>query len=54
MRWDDIPLFLSIARAGSLAGAARTLDLNAATVYRRLNALEEDLAARLFERERSG
>lgn len=54
MRWDDIPLFLAIARGRSLAAAAATLSLNHATVYRRLGALEDQLQARLFERSRRG
>ncbi|GGX89783.1 LysR family transcriptional regulator [Litchfieldella qijiaojingensis] len=48
--WDDLRLFLAIARAGTLAGAARTLGVNHSTVFRRLNAMESGLQARLFER----
>lgn len=48
--WDDLRTFLAIARAGSLAGAARALGVNHSTVFRRLNALEADLGVRLFER----
>jgi DNA-binding transcriptional LysR family regulator len=47
---DDLRLFLAIARAGSLAGAARALGVNHSTVYRRLGALEASLDARLFDR----
>lgn len=54
LNWDDIPLFLSIADAGSLNGAARTLDVNHSTIFRRLNALEENLQVRLFDRLPSG
>lgn len=45
-------LVLAISRAGSLAGAARTLKVNHATVFRRLKALEANIDARLFERDR--
>ena len=50
MNWNDLSVFLSIAEHGSLAGAARSLKLNHSTVFRRLNALEEDLDTRLFDR----
>lgn len=54
MNWDDLRLFLAIADAGSLAGAARALGVNHSTVFRRLNAFEERLGVRLFERQASG
>lgn len=50
MNWNDLPTFLAIAEHGSLAGAARALGVNHSTVFRRLNALEADLEARLFDR----
>ncbi|MES1952492.1 LysR family regulatory protein [Salinisphaera sp. S4-8] len=50
--WDDLRLVLAIERAGTLAGAARTLGLHHATVYRRLIACERALGTRLFERDR--
>lgn len=52
--WDDLRYFLAVARDGSLAGAARTLQVNHSTVFRRLNALEESSGVRLFERLPSG
>jgi DNA-binding transcriptional LysR family regulator len=52
--WDDLKIFLAIARTRSLRGAARLLGLNHATVARRLAALESALAARLFERSPDG
>ncbi len=52
--WDDLRQVLAIARAGSLSGAARALGVNHSTVFRRLQALERRLEARLFERSRSG
>ena len=54
LAWDDLRIFLAIARAGSLAGAARELGVNHSTVFRRLNTFEEDLGVRLFERLASG
>jgi len=52
--WDDVRLFLAVARAGSLGVAARRLALDTSTVSRRLASLEEELGARLFERTRQG
>lgn len=52
--WDDLRFFLEIARTGSLSGAARELGVTHSTVFRRLNALEEKLKVRLFERLQSG
>jgi hypothetical protein len=48
--WEDLRFFLAIARAGSLAGAARALVVNHSTMFRRLNAMEDRLGVRLFER----
>ena len=54
MNWDDIRIFLAVARAGQILGAARRLGLNHATVARRLTALESDLRAQLLTRRPSG
>ncbi len=53
MNWDDLRLIQAIGDAGSMAGAARALELDYSTVFRRLNALEKDLSTRLFERTRT-
>ncbi len=52
--WSDLRHALAVAEAGSLAGAARQLGVNHSTVLRRLDALEQRLGARLFDRKRSG
>jgi DNA-binding transcriptional LysR family regulator len=52
--WNDLRTVLAVARAGSLAGAARALDLRHSTVFRRIEHAEARLGARLFERSRSG
>ncbi|HEY4244482.1 MAG TPA: LysR family transcriptional regulator [Kofleriaceae bacterium] len=52
--WDDIRCFLTIARAGSLAAAARTLAIDQTTAGRRLAALEDAIGQRLFERTPRG
>ncbi|HVW55903.1 MAG TPA: LysR family transcriptional regulator [Rhizobiaceae bacterium] len=54
MNWDDVRIFLAVARAGQILGAARRLGLNHATVSRRVAALEESLKARLFRRLTTG
>jgi DNA-binding transcriptional LysR family regulator len=54
MDWDHARIFLAIYRAGTLRSAATTLDIDQATVGRRLAALEESLGARLFLRTPSG
>ncbi len=50
MNWDDLKIFLAVAEHGSLSGAARALQISQPTVGRRLRALEEKVAARLFDR----
>jgi DNA-binding transcriptional LysR family regulator len=52
--WDDLRYVLMVARSGSLSGAARELAVTHSTVLRRIDAIEEKLQARLFERLRSG
>jgi DNA-binding transcriptional LysR family regulator len=46
--WDDIRLFLAVARAESLSGAGRRIKLDAATLGRRIARLEERMGLRLF------
>jgi molybdate transport repressor ModE-like protein len=48
--WNDFRLVLAVRRAGALTAAAKTLGIDHSTVFRRLNALEERIAVRLFER----
>jgi len=50
MEWSDLRYVLTIARAGTLAAAARRLGVNQTTVARRLTAAEATLGARLFDR----
>ncbi|MCP5163353.1 MAG: LysR family transcriptional regulator [Hahellaceae bacterium] len=50
MDWQYLPDFLGIVRTRSLAGAARLRGVNHSTLFRRLNQLEKQLGARLFER----
>jgi DNA-binding transcriptional LysR family regulator len=54
MEWDDLRYVLAINRAGGLNAAARALEVNPSSVFRRLGALEKREEVRLFERLRSG
>lgn len=54
MNWDDVRIFLAVARAGQILGAARRLQLNHATVSRRIAALEDGLRTKLFRRLTTG
>ncbi|MGL4309577.1 MAG: LysR family transcriptional regulator [Paracoccaceae bacterium] len=54
MDWDDLRLFLAVARAESLSGAGKVLRLDPATVGRRVARLEEALGARLFAKTPQG
>lgn len=54
MQWDDLRIFLAVARAGSISGAAKRLAVQHSTVSRRLRSLEERLGTRLIERKTSG
>jgi DNA-binding transcriptional LysR family regulator len=52
--WDDMRVFLGVARAGTLAGAAPSLRMDAATVGRRVARLEREVGAALFVRSQRG
>lgn len=51
---DDLALFLAIANAGGLAGAARSTKVSQPTLSRRMQRLEADLGKRLFHRGARG
>ena len=52
--WDDLRLFLGVARAESLTAAGKALKLDPATLGRRVARLEESLAAKLFGKSPQG
>ncbi|WP_237477728.1 LysR family transcriptional regulator [Lichenibacterium dinghuense] len=54
MDWDDVRVFLAVARAGQFVAAARALKIDHATAARRVSALERALNARLVERRTTG
>jgi DNA-binding transcriptional LysR family regulator len=54
MDWDDLRIFLAVARTESLSGAGRRLKVDPATVGRRIQRLEEAMGARLFAKGPQG
>ncbi len=54
LKWDDLRVFLAVARQSRLLAAGRTLALDPATVGRRITALEEALGSKFFDRSRAG
>lgn len=48
--WSDLKVILAVARARSVAGAARTMGVDQSTVSRRLAALEDSVGAALVVR----
>lgn len=54
LSWDDLQVFYHVAETGGLSGAARALGFSAATIGRRMLALEQATGQVLFERSQSG
>lgn len=54
MDWDNLRFFLTVARKGSIRGAAEALSVNHSTVSRRITAFEKKLGVRLFDRLPNG
>ncbi|RUM25974.1 LysR family transcriptional regulator [Rhizobium vallis] len=54
MNWDDVRIFLAVARTGQILAASKRLGLNHATLSRRLTLLEEALKTRLLVRRPTG
>lgn len=54
MNWDDVRVFLAVARAGQILAASKRLGLNHATVARRVTALEDALKTKLLTRRTNG
>src|SRR5690349_11367014 len=53
-KWDDLKVFLEVARHGSVHAAAKRLKLDHSTVCRKIGRLETLLAVKLFDRSRKG
>ena len=54
LSWDDLRLFLDVARLGGLSAATATTQLSAATLGRRVTALERQIGEPLFVRSQQG
>lgn len=54
MKWDDLRVFLEVARQGSVHAAAKRLRLDHSTVCRRVGKLESILSVKLLNRTRKG
>src|ERR1700685_3320728 len=54
MDWDNVRIFLAVARAGQFVAGAKRLHLDHATASRRVAALEAALGAKLFDRRTTG
>ncbi len=52
--WDDLRVFLGVARTESALEAAQSLGLDQSTISRRLYRLEKDMGAKLFDRSPQG
>ncbi len=54
MNWEDIRLFLTLARDGSARGAGASEGISHSTIKRRVELLEAELGVRLFDRDVRG
>ena len=54
LQWDDLKIFLAVARSESLSAAGRVLKVDPATVGRRIARLEEGLGTPLFAKSPQG
>lgn len=54
INWDNLRYVLVVANKGSIAAAARELEVNRTTVLRRINLFQENLNCRIFERSDAG
>ena len=52
--WDDMRVFLAVARAEGLSGAARVLKMDPSTLGRRIARLERSMGAALFVKSPQG
>ena len=53
-KWDDLRIFLEVARQGSVHAASKRLKLDHSTVTRRIGKLESLLSVKLLNRSRKG
>jgi DNA-binding transcriptional LysR family regulator len=54
LNWDDLKVYLAVARMGTIRGGAESMGANHTTFARRLTVMEERLGSRLFDRSKQG
>lgn len=54
LNWDDLRVFIAVARQGRFVAAGRILGMDQSSVARRITQLEEDIGARLMDRSPKG
>ena len=54
MNWDDLKIAMAVAKQNSVRKAAKSLDVHHTTVSRRIEAFEEQIGVRLFDRLSQG
>jgi DNA-binding transcriptional LysR family regulator len=54
INWDNLRYVLMVANKGSVAAAARELEVNRSTVLRRISNFQENLNCRIFDRGKAG
>lgn len=54
MNWDDLRIFLAVARERSVSGAGKRLGMHHTNVARRMSRFEESLGTRLLDRSKAG
>ncbi|MEM9091031.1 MAG: LysR family transcriptional regulator [Cyanobacteria bacterium P01_F01_bin.53] len=54
MNWDDLKIFLTVARQGSARAAADRLGIHHSTITRRIEAFESSQKTQLFDRSPTG
>ncbi|MFB3079227.1 MAG: LysR family transcriptional regulator, partial [Lysobacterales bacterium] len=52
--WENLRVYLAVARQGTATAAALELRVSHATVLRRIDQLENELGVRLFKRLQTG
>lgn len=52
--WDNLKIYLAVARSGTVSAAAQELGVSHATVLRRIDQFEQELGTKLFKRLQSG
>lgn len=54
LNWDNLRIFLAVARTQTALEAAKQLDMDHSTITRRLHRLETEIGSRLFDRTSQG